>query len=139
MTQSSKDDKRTVEAEGCCQHLASLLSPGLFKALCDPNRLLILCRLGESRAPRTVSQIAACCPVDVSVVSRHLAMLREAGILHAEKRGKEVYYAVRAAALARTLRAIADAVEACCPGDDLPARQAPRVTAADKEIDHEHE
>lgn len=139
MTQTSKNDKQSGEAEGCCQELASLLSPRFFKALCDPNRLLILCRLGECRAPRTVSQLAACCPVDVSVVSRHLAMLRDVGILKAEKRGKEVSYSLRSAALAHTLRAIADAVEACCPGDGLAARRAPRVAAADKEIDHEHE
>ena len=63
----------------------------------------------------TVSEAAECCPVNISVVSRHLAMLRDAGILHAQKRGREVYYSVRYPELAATLRAIADAIEACCP------------------------
>ena len=46
---------------------------------------------------------------------RHLAQLRDAGILQCCKRGKEVYYSVCAPHLVRTLRAIADAMEACCP------------------------
>ncbi len=43
-------------------------------------------------------------------------MLRDAGILQAEKRGKEVYYSVRCENVVDTLRRIADALEACCPG-----------------------
>jgi len=66
--------------------------------------------------------MAECCPVNVSVVSRHLALLRDAGILAAERRGKEVYYSVRYPQLVATLRAIANAIEACCPGED-PAKQ----------------
>lgn len=116
MTQMSKRDLSHSMPEGCCQGLADLLSPLFFKALCDPNRLMILCRLGgECCAARTVTQIAECCPINVSVVSRHLAMLRDAGILKAEKRGKEVYYSIRTDPLVSTFRAIADAVEACCP------------------------
>ena len=111
MTQMSKRPRRDA---GCCAGLGSVLSPKLFKALCDPNRLAILVRVAESCAPATVSQIAECCPVNLSVVSRHLAQLREAGVLSAEKRGKEVYYSARAEELVRTLRAIADALERCC-------------------------
>jgi DNA-binding transcriptional ArsR family regulator len=55
--------------------------------------------------------------VDISVVSRHLAILREAGIVECVKRGKEVRCTVRASVLARTLRELADALEACCPSD----------------------
>lgn len=62
-----------------------------------------------------MGQIAADCPVDISVVSRHLAMLRDAGIVEATRRGKEVHYRVRYTGLAETLRSIADAIEACCP------------------------
>ena len=41
-------------------------------------------------------------------------MLRDAGILAARKEGKQVYYSVRYAALADSLRQIADGIEACC-------------------------
>jgi len=99
----------------CCPGLKDLLIPGMFKALGDPNRIAILVRLAEGCAPSTVSQIAECCPVNLSVVSRHLATLKEEGILRAEKRGKEVHYSVCTSKLVETLRGIADAIEACCP------------------------
>lgn len=119
MTQASK----RISRPRCCEPLDTLLSPKLFRALCDPNRLAILARLAETCAPCTVSQVAACCPVDLSVVSRHLAQLRDAGILQAERHGKEVRYAIRAHELASTLRAIADAIERCCAGADKPAKK----------------
>jgi hypothetical protein len=43
-------------------------------------------------------------------------MLREAGILKAEKHGKEVYYSVPYEELVATLRQLADAIEGCCLG-----------------------
>ena len=107
MTQTCKDK--------CCQGLQALLTPQLFKALCDPTRLTILTRVAECREELSVSQVARCCPIDISVVSRHLAILRDAGIMTSVKRGKEVFYSVKAAALVKTLRAIADEIESCCP------------------------
>jgi ArsR family transcriptional regulator len=113
MTQTSK--RRTGKDRKCCPDLARLLEARFFKAMCDPCRIGILIQLAESCEPRTVTDIAGCCAPDISVVSRHLATLRDAGVLHAEKRGKEVYYRVRYDELATTLRAIADAIETCCP------------------------
>jgi ArsR family transcriptional regulator len=100
----------------CCRKLEASLSAKLFKALCDPNRIAIVSALAEAGEPRPVGDIAACRPTDLSVVSRHLATLREAGVVNAEKRGRSVYYGVRYDALAATLREMADALEACCPG-----------------------
>lgn len=80
----------------------------------------MLLRLAEVGGPATVSEVAECCPVDLSVVSRHLAVLRRAGIVTAERRGKEMLHRIRYATLAATLRSMADAIEACCPTDDLP-------------------
>jgi DNA-binding transcriptional ArsR family regulator len=100
--------------QACCPEIGELLEPRFFKALCEPNRIALLVRLARCCRPSTVSEIAECCPVDMSVVSRHLGMLRDAGILCAQKRGKEVYYSVRFSELATTLRSLADAVEACC-------------------------
>lgn len=95
-----------------------LFEARFFKALCDPSRIRILAQLAQSCRPRTVSDIAGCCAPDLSVVSRHLACLRDVGILQAEKRGKEVYYSVRYAELADTLRSMADAIDACCPRNE---------------------
>ena len=100
----------------CCAGLREALSPRLFKALGDPNRVALLARLADCRGGCTVGEAAACCDVDLSVVSRHLALLRDAGVLQAERRGKQVFYAVRAAALADTLRTLADLLAACVAG-----------------------
>jgi ArsR family transcriptional regulator len=94
----------------------------LFKALSDPTRIALLAGLAR-RGPATVSEVAGCCPVDLSVVSRHLALLREAGIVACEKKGKEVRCRIRYATLAGALRELADAIEACCPTDDPPLPQ----------------
>jgi ArsR family transcriptional regulator len=99
----------------CCAALQRWLSPGLFKALGDPNRLAILAALSDAGRERTVSDVAGCCPVDLSVVSRHLRTLREAGVVDARKQGKEVFYRIRFDTLVTVLRGLADAFEACCP------------------------
>jgi len=99
----------------CCGNLMSRFPLKLFKALSEPNRLIILTRLSEAAKELTVSELAPCCEVDFSVVSRHLRVLREAGALEAEKRGKEVYYRVRIRELIKMLRELADSLETCCP------------------------
>jgi DNA-binding transcriptional ArsR family regulator len=68
-----------------------------------------------ARSEQSVSEVAQCCPVNLSGVSRHLKTLREAGLLVAERRGKEVYYRAQVQKLAAELRALADALERCCP------------------------
>lgn len=93
----------------------ALFDPRLFRALSDPTRLRILTYLLRCRRPCSVSRAAGCCAVDLSVVSRHLAALRQAGILEARRHGRLVRYAVRHAALARALRALAALIEDCCP------------------------
>ncbi len=85
-----------------------------FKALAEPNRVSILSRLAAACGPQTVGDVADCCTIDMSVVSRHLATLREAGIVVAEKRGRKVHYSVRYEEVVRTLRVLADAIEDCC-------------------------
>ena len=97
---------------------ALLRMPRLFQSLCDPTRVQILCELLQSGAPRTVGSIAACCPVDMSVVSRHLRALSDVGILSRDKKGKEAFYRVEARALARTLRSVADAIDRFGPADE---------------------
>ena len=85
MAQTYKD--QTEAAAACCAGLEGLIDPDLFRALGDPNRVALLVRLGQSSRPTTVTEAAECCPVDLSVVSRHLAVLREAGVVRAAKRG----------------------------------------------------
>ena len=101
----------------CREGLRDVLNARLFKALGDPSRVGLLAYLAERCEPLTVNEAAQCCPIDVSVVSRHLAVLRDAGILSAVKTGREVRYAVRFPELAQMLRRLADALDACRPAE----------------------
>jgi ArsR family transcriptional regulator len=100
----------------CCCDLSDRLRPDLFRALADPNRLQMLADLAHARAPMSVSEIASERPQDLSVVSRHLALLRDAGVVEAERSGRSVNYRVRYEAVAELLRGLADAVERCSCG-----------------------
>lgn len=95
--------------------LDKLLDPDLFKALGDPTRLQLLACLAKCGRSCGVTEVAQCCHVDLSVVSRHLAHLEGAGVLTATKHGRTVSYEVRFANLSGSLRALADAIDACCP------------------------
>ena len=73
----------------------------MFVALGDPHRQRIVLMF-EPGERLTVGQIAAASTLSRSAVAHHLKVLREAGVLHSEKMGKEVWYrcdpdAVRAA------------------------------------------
>jgi ArsR family transcriptional regulator, arsenate/arsenite/antimonite-responsive transcriptional repressor len=115
MVQMTKDTKDQEETEACCAGLSQLLSPQLFKALSDPKRLELLVRVAEGGGPSTVSSVAKGSGVDMSVVSRHLAILREAGVIKCEKQGKEVLCTLQTDVVVCFLRRLADALESCCP------------------------
>jgi len=99
----------------------SCLDPEFFKALGDPTRVGLLCCLAKCGRACGVSEMAACCEVDLSVVSRHLSLLARAGVVEPSKKGRAVEYRVRFADLAAKLRAAADAIDQCCPADDADA------------------
>lgn len=125
MVQVSKDCEAAAEQGTCCPGLQALLSPRLFKALSDPRRLSLLVRLADEGRPCTVGHLAEGSGIDLSVVSRHLAILREAGIISCEKQGKEVRCSVQTGAVAQILRDLADALEACCPSSPPDERTTP--------------
>lgn len=101
-----------------------LLRPDLFKALSDPTRVSILACLMKCGRPCSVGEIAECCSVDLSVVSRHLAMLETAGVLASSRHGRVVSYAVRYADLCTTFRQLADAIEECGPANGRSTKGA---------------
>jgi len=65
----------------------------ILKALAHPTRLWIVNHLsaGECCVCRLVDQVDA----DFSTVSKHLAILRQAGIIDSQKRGKQVFYSLK--------------------------------------------
>lgn len=121
MTQVSKQRPSTPrQAARRSWPLDKLLNPDLFKALGDPTRLQLLACLAKCGRSCTVGEVAQCCDVDLSVVSRHLSHLEDAGILTATKKGRTVSYSVRFTDLAGSLRALADAIDSCCPASCGP-------------------
>src|SRR2546427_5817412 len=65
-------------------------SNGAFRALADPTRREIL-RMLRGR-PRTSGEIAARFDSSWPTISRHLAVLRDAGLVLAERKGQEIHY-----------------------------------------------
>lgn len=66
----------------------------VMRALAHPTRLFLVDLL--ARGERCVCELAALVGADISTVSRHLAVLKDAGILGCDKRGAQVFYALRA-------------------------------------------
>ena len=72
----------------------------VFRALGDPTRQRMLAVL-EKAGELCVSEVARHFAMTQPSISHHLRILREAGLLTAHKRGKEVYYAINAEELSR--------------------------------------
>ena len=66
----------------------------IIKAMAHPTRLFIVDELARN-GERCVCELTEMVGVDMSTVSRHLAMLKGAGIVEDEHRGAQVYYRLR--------------------------------------------
>ncbi len=65
----------------------------VIKALAHPSRLAMVDAL--SRGERCVCELQELVGADMSTVSRHLALLRDAGVVSSDKRGLQVFYRLR--------------------------------------------
>jgi DNA-binding transcriptional ArsR family regulator len=71
----------------------------LFRTLADPTRRALferLCREGE----KTVAALTAWAGVSQPAVSKHLAVLKQAGLVHDRHEGRETHYSAQVGALA---------------------------------------
>jgi ArsR family transcriptional regulator, repressor of sdpIR and other operons len=95
----------------------------VFKALSDPTRRRILELL--RRGPLSAGELAEHFRVSKPTMSAHFAVLREAGLVASEKRGKSVVYELRLSVLEDALLLFAKAF-----GWELrPRRAKPRRSA----------
>ena len=92
-----------------------LLEPTILKALAEPTRARLLSCLLKCGRPCSVTEIAACCSIDFSMVSRHLAVLARAGLLSGEKRGRTTWYVADGPSLATMFRDLAGSVDELAP------------------------
>ncbi len=74
-----------------------------FKALASNPRRRILNHLAGG--PMTVGEIAEHFDMAMPSISKHLAVLHEAGLVHQQKRGQQVIYSIAADNLANNLYA----------------------------------
>lgn len=65
----------------------------VLKALAHPTRLWIAEKLAEGE--RCVCEFVDEIDVDFSTISKHLSVLKQAGIVDDDKRGKQVYYKLK--------------------------------------------
>ena len=65
----------------------------VMKAMAHPSRLFIIDEL--SRGERCVNELTELVGHDVSTVSKHLSILKKAGIVEDEKRGLQVFYRLK--------------------------------------------
>lgn len=65
----------------------------IIKAMAHPTRLFIVDEL--SRSERCVQNLTKMIGADISTVSKHLAILKNAGIVKCEKRGLQVFYVLK--------------------------------------------
>src|SRR5579863_10522835 len=75
---------------------AAMPEPGVdavFAALADPTRRRLLDQL-STEGPLTATQLAASYPMSRQAVVKHLGALTTAGLLGAERHGREVRYGV---------------------------------------------
>lgn len=65
----------------------------VLKAMAHPSRLFIIEELEKGEC--CVCDLTEMIGVDVSTVSRHLSVLKQAGIVTDDKRGNQVFYRLR--------------------------------------------
>jgi ArsR family transcriptional regulator len=64
----------------------------LLKALADPTRLSMLATLRDAADPVCICDFTAAYELSQPTISHHMAKLREAGLVDAEKEGIWIYY-----------------------------------------------
>jgi len=89
----------------------------VMKAMAHPTRLFMVDVL--SRGRRCVCELTEMVGDDISTISRHLSVLKSAGVVEREKRGTQVFYSLRLPCALKFLSCVDRVLEA-----DAKARAA---------------
>ena len=81
----------------------------IFKALAHPTRLFIVDEL--SRGERCVLDLTGMVGADISTVSKHLSILKSAGIIDDNKRGTQVFYTLKCPCVVNVFSCVQDVQE----------------------------
>ncbi len=111
---SNSEKRRDLAIDG----LNEVLDSKFLTALAEPSRIDVLkqvIRLGKA----DISELSEGLNLDRSVISRHLGILKDAGILIRDKQGKHVYYQLDPSQAIQKFKTILKHLEEmiaiCCP------------------------
>jgi len=82
----------------------------IIKAIAHPTRLFIVDEL--SRGERCVCKLTEMVGADISTVSKHLSILKNAGLVEDERRGVQVYYSLRTPCILNFLSCVESVMKA---------------------------
>ena len=82
----------------------------IIKALSHPTRLFVVGEL--SRGERCVCELTEMIGADISTVSKHLSVLKQAGVVEDEKRGLQVWYRLRVPCVLKFFECVEDVLKA---------------------------
>ena len=71
---------------------AALERAPIVKAMAHPTRLLIMAVLTEGE--KCVNELTVLAGCDITTLSKHVSLMKKAGLLESEKRGVNVFYRV---------------------------------------------
>jgi ArsR family transcriptional regulator len=82
----------------------------IIKAMAHPSRLFIIEEL--SKQERCVGELTEMICADASTVSKHLSVLKNAGLVSDEKRGNSIYYTLRCTCIMDFIGCVEDVLSA---------------------------
>jgi ArsR family transcriptional regulator len=81
----------------------------IMKALAHPTRLFIVHELAGSE--RCVCELTEMVGADISTISKHLSLLKNAGIVRTDRRGTSIYYSLRMPCVLRFFTCVDEVIE----------------------------
>ena len=82
----------------------------ILKALAHPSRLMMVDELAKGE--RCVCELQELVGVDMSTVSKHLTVLKKAGLVESEKRGLQVFYTLLSPCVMNFFTCVESVIEA---------------------------
>ncbi len=106
---------------------------GILYALAEPNRAHIFATIAAGTQPRTCSAFLEIsdCVLPKSTLSQHFKVLREAGLIHSERRGVELHNTTRCEEINARFPGLLPAITSAFVTQKKPAKRS-RATTAQK-------
>ncbi len=92
-----------------CQETIYEQRARVMKALAHPSRLMMVDELADGE--RCVCELTDLVGADISTVSKHLSVLREAGIVDSRKDGVQVFYRLKTPCVLNMFSCITEVLE----------------------------